>query len=532
MNCFQRWIGWALLALVAALPASAKELWLYARTDHFEIYSSASERQSRQLLGDLEEFRTGFRSMFSLAMTGETPVTVVLFGSRAGFENYEPLYKGKVKDLAGYCVGTGDRTYIALCTENWAAAYKTIFHEYVHHIVKETGFRPPLWLNEGLATLYQTADIQKDSITFGQPDGRYLTLLKHKKFMPLEQLVAVTTKSPEYNEGTQASLFYATSWCLTHYLICGQDKTNSLKLLRFLELTENEKSNVDASFQEAFGMNYQQMEKDLDMYFASGKFYFGKKAVAFPDLREKIAFTPVAEVAHAVTLQSLHWLVRRTRTTTATLASAERAAGSDSDRRFSVAVRELSAREPTAPEPYVLLATMAKADDTDVEAARLYWQKAAELGSKDPTAYLKLANGPMYTIMKSLSLDYRMPPLVADPIRANLDRAIALRPDYYEAWEMLAMLEALAEKQRLDVINQVQELQPKMKKSARTLLALAIIRWRLHDVGTCREIIEVLDTQTDDGYVAKIVKKLKLRLEKDEVKATADAVPAAATPAQ
>jgi hypothetical protein len=71
-----------------------------------------------------------------------------------------------------------------------------------------------------------------------------------------------------------------------------------------------------------------------------------------------------------------------------------------------------------------------------------------------------------------------------------------------------------------------------MKKSARTLLALAIIRWRLHDVGTCREIIEVLETQTDDGYVAKIVKKLKLRLEKDALKVTADAVPAAATPAQ
>ena len=103
MYTFHRLLGLFLLVLTMSVACTGAEKWIHAQTAHFELYSCASEHDSRHLLNDLEQFRAAFRTMLSLPMTGDKPVTVILFDSRDQFEPYEPLYKGQVKQVGGFC---------------------------------------------------------------------------------------------------------------------------------------------------------------------------------------------------------------------------------------------------------------------------------------------------------------------------------------------------------------------------------------------------------------------------------------------
>jgi hypothetical protein len=56
----------------------------------------------------------------------------------------------------------------------------------------------------------------------------------------------------------------------------------------------------------------------------------------------------------------------------------------------------------------------------------------------------------------------------------------------------LANVEALAEQPRLDVMNCVQAVVPRMKDKAGTLLSIAIVHWRRQDYSTARQIARLL----------------------------------------
>ena len=118
----------------------------------------------------------------------------------------------------------------------------------------------------------------------------------------------------------------------------------------------------------------------------------------------------------------------------------------------------------------------------------VHWRRAVELGSDNAFIYATLAKERLDGIMRNLSLDYRMPAEALEQLRGWLDRAVALSPNYLEAYEELACLEALSGKPRLDVMNRVQQVLPRMKNKMLTLFAIALVRWRTQDNVTARQI--------------------------------------------
>jgi hypothetical protein len=53
----------------------------------------------------------------------------------------------------------------------------------------------------------------------GTIDETHLYILQQNKLLPIETLLNVEQSSPYYNEANQASVFYAESWALVHYLM-------------------------------------------------------------------------------------------------------------------------------------------------------------------------------------------------------------------------------------------------------------------------------------------------------------------------
>ncbi|MCX6953099.1 MAG: hypothetical protein NTV51_13175 [Verrucomicrobia bacterium] len=181
----------AVLGLAVTGPcARAAERWLRGQSDHFELLSSASEKNSRRLLVELERFRENALTMFPAPMLRESKVTIVFFGSDSGFEPYKPLYKGETKRVAGYFIDQPDQAFIAVSADSNAGYEEVIFHEYVHFLVRARGMNLPTWLNEGLAEVFSTFHMDGTGAEYGRPKDNHVERMSQSALMSVERLLA------------------------------------------------------------------------------------------------------------------------------------------------------------------------------------------------------------------------------------------------------------------------------------------------------------------------------------------------------
>lgn len=466
------------LALVAAgtsLPLRAAEQWLSARTAHFEMFSSESEKESRRILVALEQFRANFLASFPFPGASDPRTTIILFRSESQFRPYKPLFEGKPKDVAGYCLPGTDEVVIALTSDlgdSDTDPTEVIFHEYVHLLLHVRDARLPVWLNEGFAELYSTFNVIGDKVEFGLPKDHHVALLSRSAFLPLSKLFAVTHQSPDYNEEHRVGTLYAQSWALTHFLVCGEDRTNAAKLSRFIERLSRG-GDTEASFREAFGSDYKPLEHALRNYLDGGRYLKRTTPALLPALEVK--FQPATDAARDFALLNLRWRIHR-----------------PADTAFKA--YEILRQAPDYPRPHELLAAIAAAEG-DPTKAQSDWRRAAELQSDNPFVYAQLARESLSGFQGAAFLTVRLPAARLAELRVWTERALLLSPENADALEAAALTEALADEFSIAAINRVQGQVLKMRDSSRTLLGLAIIRWRAGDTKTAGDIVDLIMSQ-------------------------------------
>jgi FimV-like protein len=260
--------GLAVLCLLLVAPlseTSAKDTWTSVRSKNFLLVGNANEKEIKRVATRLEQFRDVLGRLLKRAnLTSATPTTVVVFKSRGAYEPFAP------PNTAGYFQAGSDMNYIALSAERHPDdphPFRTIFHEYVHFLVKNTLQDVPIWFNEGLAEYYSVLEVEDDDrrVQLGLPIAEHLYTLRQQKLLPLKTLFAVDHSSPHYNEKNKKSVFYAQSWALVHYLLLGNDAKRQPQFAKFLDLLLSNKT-VEEAFQQAFQMDFVLLEKELKEY--------------------------------------------------------------------------------------------------------------------------------------------------------------------------------------------------------------------------------------------------------------------------
>lgn len=153
-------------------------------------------------------------------------------------------------------------------TGNLTEAYRTIFHEYSHFIVRTQfpGYCPP-WFNEGLAELLSTAQFRADRIVLPAAQDVLYTL-RAAPWIPAEQLFKVTPESSEYRSHQLAPSFYAQSWLAMNYAFV----VNPAFLRQTVEYVVrlNRGEHEDAAAEAAFKRDFAEIDRELRTY-ASGR---------------------------------------------------------------------------------------------------------------------------------------------------------------------------------------------------------------------------------------------------------------------
>src|SRR5215204_2310307 len=248
---------------------AAKDNWLSLRTQNFFILGNAGEKEIKQVALKLEQFREAFTKLFpNITFNTPVPTRVVIFKNNSSYEPFK-IAQG----IAGFFQSGADVNHIVLTTEvrGEQNPFTVIFHEYTHLLVNNTFSNAPLWFNEGLATYNSTFSVSDDQkILLGSPISNYVFMLRDKNLLPLRTLFQIDHSSPQYNESDQRNIFYAQSWALVHYLVIGKAGRKE-QLGKFLGQL-NSKVPVEKAFQEAFGMTFEEMEKELRSYVGQSRY--------------------------------------------------------------------------------------------------------------------------------------------------------------------------------------------------------------------------------------------------------------------
>lgn len=268
--------GAALVPAADAIPLPSRDdAWVQVRTANFTLYGNANPSKIKDAGLNLERLRAVLLLMKkSLTANSPVPTSVFVFKSHAALEPYLPLVGGKPANSDGYFQSTNDGNFITF-TAAWNVDPRPlVYHEYLHYFLNNNFPPQPTWYDEGVAEFYSTFQSTKEEAQTGMVVHEHLQLLRDGKLMPLEQLFAVRSDSPEYNEESKQGTFYAESWALVHYLMRGNpDRTPQLG--RFLLLLQNGRIR-DEAFREAFQTDYATLLKELAAYLRNSRFFYSR----------------------------------------------------------------------------------------------------------------------------------------------------------------------------------------------------------------------------------------------------------------
>ena len=110
------------------------------------------------------------------------------------------------------------------------------------------------------------------------PSGDNIALLRQHALLPLATLFTVDQKSPYSHEENKASIFYAESWVLTHYILINDYRDKTHRLTDYAELLTQNVPPVEAATR-AFG-DLHQLETALERYVQQANFYGFKTAAS------------------------------------------------------------------------------------------------------------------------------------------------------------------------------------------------------------------------------------------------------------
>jgi tetratricopeptide (TPR) repeat protein len=235
----------ALLALLAAAPAAGRDdRWIEVRSPRFIVFTNAGERQGRRVAEQFEMIRGVFKHLYPKARVDPaTPLIIFAARDERTMKQLLPDYWESRERMrpAGIFVRGEDRPYVAVRVDlPGEFPYQIVYHEYAHLLLDLAFKWVPLWLNEGMAEFFSGTMLSGKEAIVGRASAPQVELLRTQRLFSLEDLFQVDYHSPHYSERNKASIFYAQSWAVVHYLMLADRAAHTDKLNRYLTLLYNE----------------------------------------------------------------------------------------------------------------------------------------------------------------------------------------------------------------------------------------------------------------------------------------------------
>ena len=255
-------------SIVATTPLAAAAEWLVLRTRHHQVAGNVSARDLKDVALRIEQFREVIATLNQATVEAAQSVSpiVLAFPDERSYQPFMPMANGRRVRVGGLFAAGPRGTYITLNLDAGDDAYRGIYHEYSHYLLRNVFGAAPLWFNEGLAEYYSTLEVSSDGrrAVIGKPVRQHIELLRERR-LPLAELLSVTVASPVYTSDTpERSVLYAQSWAMVHHALHGVPRRRDA--LINLAFTLAAGMTPERAVLEAYGMPLADLERDVQAY--------------------------------------------------------------------------------------------------------------------------------------------------------------------------------------------------------------------------------------------------------------------------
>ena len=422
----------AATAVCLGLSASAAS-WQLTRAEHFEFYSQTNQTHTQAMLDWFEQLRPLFLGQNIVNVDRVPPVRVILFASAKDYDEY------RIRSLSdAHFAASESRRYIAMYQgpdERRIAAHE------LAHVALGINDNMPVWLNEGLAEFFSTAHLAADSWQVGGDLAWHVQILRRRSLSPLSELAVVPA------DRYDAQMFYAQSWALTDMLIRSpayapgfQDALTALR----------RGASIGDAMKAVYNKSLDEVEGDLHAWLIKR----ASDLVRFPVPLVQRSATQTSDLADS----------------TMRLVLADMFSAAGHLERAEAMLRELGREIPDDAKVAAALGAVALRKG-DEQAARREWKRAIAQGIQDADLCYRYA---------ALADAAGLP---ADEIRAALERAVLLRPEFDDARYRLALLDKNAGRYEIAVENfrAIKKVEPARAFNYWSILADALNELGKHD---------------------------------------------------
>lgn len=268
--------------LIGGTAADSREIWerdwIEVRTENFIVASTIGRKQTAEIARRLENFRALMTLLASPQRADpRDPIKVYLLS--------RPLPEiGLSADLRGYSLPT-DPSIIVLRRSRTTA--ESVQHEYAHLFVRSRDpLRYPPWLDEGLAELLSTIELDGESFHVGKPPTYAMSRLRNLRWLEYSRVLAV--HDPRELDGVQRAMFYYQSWLLVHYLNWGRmDRNYRRDTARYLRRVAAGVP-ADAAFAESFDLEITKLAPVLRAYGSRLRYREGTLGARFAEAESRL----------------------------------------------------------------------------------------------------------------------------------------------------------------------------------------------------------------------------------------------------
>jgi tetratricopeptide (TPR) repeat protein len=466
---------------ICTAPAQSNDVplvqrrWFETRTAHFNIYSCGAPQDVYKLSARLEQFCQAYTLLAGAQAVASPPIVVMAFPDHETMKSFLPLYQGQPANLAAFFQRGSDENLIVLALPGTNSAYtdlEVIFHEYTHLLFQHNDRIWPLWLKEGMAEVYSTFETTGYNFRIGKPIDHHLRLLAQQPLLPLAELFAVVHDSPQYNERDRQGIFYAESWLLTQFLMAGDNLAYQARFRQFTPLLR-EGQLPEPAFTNAMQTTLPAMETELRRYLKNGR--LAPMELTLPaNVSSPITLTtrPITPVENYFRLGDELLRIHRPDAAEAYFKQAQKLA-------------------PAGPLPCEGLGLLA-AERGQHEATLQNLKEALQHGSTSFLAFYIYAREQYRLTADSQDRHAPLKNEAAAEIRGELQKSLALMPDFGPAHELLGFFEmvqgdnlALAEQH----LQRAIQLEP---ENPSYLFSLAQVQLRNHDPDAARRTLQPL----------------------------------------
>ncbi len=473
-----RWALLAALTCVVPLRAAYVAKFNHAVLGRIDVYSSDTPENTRKLLCEMMEVRRQVQELVAPVPLPNPRIAVLIFNRMKDYEAFLPKGTGvmarKEKAIAGFAP-TEAGISVAVVKEN-AFGYQfgrdAVLFYYASYLIQYAVPDAPLWVRVGLPEFMAATEYRGNRIRIGGDFMDHRGHIRPARLTPLADLMNDEKMQPFAFAPRHDNAFFHETWGLWQQWLANPDPYRRPQVQRlFAAIREGRKGDL-ATVAEAFGESAEAIEAARRA---------PKAVTGFPVLevnRDADALVAGLGFQPATELDA--------RYAQALLAATTGKVPGD----LAYELRQAADTAPDSPRPLEAEAMLATGQQ-DGATAEVRWERARELGTDNPFAYLQPVRQAIESRPVFLALKPQLPAALCDTWRQRLGRCLELDPGCADAHYYRILVEAFAPEPDAATVEAA-ERSGSLYIRPLAQVYLAIARWRLGEVAAAHRLLATL----------------------------------------